>query len=99
MPPMDIAPGRSHLKAVGAAWTEVDLAGGQTVASRPPPSREVLRLSPCFRHERSRRVEYARNDELAFGRLGDGISRHRFSPSSRLGQMVFQGIPIAEPFS
>ena len=27
---------------------ELDLAGRQAVALRPPPLHEVLRLSPCF---------------------------------------------------
>ena len=49
-------------------WPKVDLADGKRHTARIPPMRDVLGLGPGFEDESARRIEDARDHDLAVGR-------------------------------
>src|SRR5208282_6585950 len=81
--PMIVAVGTAHVDPVGAAGAQLVAKDGAGEASRTEPSRHVLGLGPGFEDEAAWRVEDARDNEYAIGRLGGEIifCGHVSSPS------------------
>src|SRR5690606_18268841 len=66
-----LAIGAGHAEIELAADTKVQRALGVLEAMGAPPGHDMAGIAPSLEDELARRVEDARNDDLAIGRVGD----------------------------
>src|SRR5690349_17020790 len=68
--PHDLAVGAAHRTVISAADAQIHCGGDDDRTFRPEPFLHPLRLGEAFPNKSGRRVEYARDDEIARLALG-----------------------------